>query len=192
MKNGGIVMKTKTFGLLAAALMGVSGVVLASPVLVGTTTDPTGIDGLVVDGTTYNVAFSTTTFNTFTVGTTLSRDASQALATALNGFGVVTLAAHPAELEGYGLELDITGLLQDYAFCTPSTSGPCAKGVWTTEELSQKRLGQDSLLATPLTYVEAADFTPAPVPVPASIWLILSGLAGLGLAGWRRRQTAEV
>ena len=183
-------MKTKTFGLLAAALMGVSGVVLASPVLVGTTTDPTGIDGLVVDGTTYNVAFSITTFNTFTVGTTLSRDASQALATALNGFGVVTLAAQPAELEGYGLELDFSGTVQDYASCTVITEGPCAKGVWTTEELSQKRLGQDSLLATPLTYVEAADFTP--VPVPASIWLILSGLAGLGLAGWRRGQTASV
>jgi hypothetical protein len=30
------------------------------------------------------------------------------------------------------------------------------------------------------------------VPLPASIWLILSGLAGLGLAGGRRGQTAAV
>jgi hypothetical protein len=44
----------------------------ATPVLVGTTTDPTGINDLVVDGTTYDVTFSTTTLNTFTAGSTLS------------------------------------------------------------------------------------------------------------------------
>ena len=47
----------------------------ATPTLVGTTTDPTGINDLVVDGTTYDVTFSLTTLNSFIQGTTLSVDA---------------------------------------------------------------------------------------------------------------------
>ena len=183
-------MKSKGLGLLAAALMGVSGVVGAA-VLEGSATDPTGIDGLVVLGTTYNVSFSTTTLNSFTQGSTLSVDAANALSTALVSLGVTALRNGPLELNGYFLAVDATLDNTDGPRCyTNVTLGGCSSPWGAAYALSSLSLGQ-TLCGTgsDLTcYVEAADF--APVPVPAAIWLILSGLAGLGLTGWRRGQTA--
>ena len=34
------------------------------------------------------------------------------------------------------------------------------------------------------------NFTFSPVPLPAGVWLLLSGLTGMGLLGWRRRRAA--
>lgn len=186
-RNGEIVMKSKALGLLAAALMGVSGVVGAVPVLVGTTTNPTGIDGLVVDGTTYSVAFSPTTLNTFTPGTSLSTDAANALGTALNALSVVALGGEPSEAFGFYVAVDNTlAGHEDAPYClTPLFGGVCAAHTWSpglSLGTALPGLGQHDGI-----YVEAADFTASPVPVPASIWLILSGLAG-----WRRGQTAAV
>src|ERR1051326_6453871 len=85
-------LSLRNLALVVAILGGtalVSGSANATPTLVGTTTNPTGIDGLVVDGTIYNVTFSTTTLNTFTAGTTLSVDAATALKDALNTLGVI-------------------------------------------------------------------------------------------------------
>ena len=70
MERKRIDMKSKILGLVAMALMGISGVAGAVPILEGSKTQPTGIDGLVVDGKTYNVTFSTTKLNTFTIATT--------------------------------------------------------------------------------------------------------------------------
>jgi hypothetical protein len=53
-------MKSPILGWLACALFGSSAF---AQTLVGTTTDPKGIEGLVVDGTNYNVTFSTTTLS---------------------------------------------------------------------------------------------------------------------------------
>lgn len=69
-------MKAPTSIALAAGLaICLSAAANADPALEGTTTNPTGINALLVDGTTYNVMFSTTTLNSFTLGTTLSKDA---------------------------------------------------------------------------------------------------------------------
>jgi hypothetical protein len=189
-RNEGIVMKSKALGLLAAALVGVSGGAGAAAVLVGTTTDPTGIDGLVVDGTNYNVAFSTTTYNTFNYGTVLSADSAKALAAALFTFGVTAFEGAPpgSGVSGYEVTVDNPdNAYSDYALFRldepPGSGYPWGNGITFTGFLGN--LGDG-------VYIAAADFTPAPVPVPASIWLILSGLAGLGLAGWRRGQTASV
>jgi hypothetical protein len=185
-RNGEIVMKSKALGLLAATLMGVSGAVGAAPVLVGTTTDPTGIDGLVVDGTTYDVAFSTTTLNTFTYGTVLSGDASNALASALNTFGVTSLGGGSASYF-YFVNVDNSlAAASEGALCFPSGT-QCSLGSWGVRGLPT---GYPFSCYGGHGCMVAADFTPAPVPVPASIWLILSGLAGLGLTGGRRGQTA--
>lgn len=86
-------MKAPTSIALAAGLaICLSAAANADPVREGTTTNPTGINGLVVDGTIYNVTFSTTTLNSFTLGTTLSKDAGSALAAALNTLLVTELA----------------------------------------------------------------------------------------------------
>jgi hypothetical protein len=72
-------------GIAGAFLLIASfGIANATPTLLGNTTNPTGIDGVVVDGIDYNVVFSTTTFNTFTDNSTLSIDSAAALASALN------------------------------------------------------------------------------------------------------------
>jgi hypothetical protein len=188
-RNEGIVMKSKALGLLAAALMGVSGVVGAAPVLVGTTTDPTGINGLVVDGTTYGVAFSTTTLNTFTYGTTLSADASNALASALNTLGVTSLGGGSASYF-YFVDVDNSLATSSEGTICLTAGTQCNPASWYGSGIGAGySLG---LGGSGQVYMAAADFSPAAVPVPAAIWLILSGLAGLGLTGWRRGQTAAV
>ena len=139
------------------------------------------------------MAFSTTTLNTFTQGTTLSTDSATALASALNTFGVIALGAQPYELDRFVISVDDKiSALYDAADCYAG-GGMCATGGWATQiRTGPNTLGQFSLFGVPFYYIAAADFTPAPVPVPAAVWLILSGLAGLGLAGWRRGQTAAV
>jgi len=95
-------------GYLSTALIGVGGYAGAQT-LVGTTTDPKGIDGLVIDGTTYNVTFtnSQTGHNgptdyslpsPFTYNTPASHDAVGQLSVALSSLGVTRLAGiSPAE-----------------------------------------------------------------------------------------------
>jgi len=101
-------MVTKLLGLIVARsvslgfTVGVSitiGVIVAGPTraatLVGTTSDATGVDGLVVDGTTYNVTFVNSTYSTvyastpptFLGETSTAEDAAIALADALNTLG---------------------------------------------------------------------------------------------------------
>lgn len=75
--------------------------------LQGTTTDPSGITGLVVDGTTYNVSFLTGTYDsvytsppTFLGNATGATDASVGLASALNTLGVVGLLGNDCITHG--------------------------------------------------------------------------------------------
>ena len=107
-------MKSRILGLLAFALIGVSGSAMADPTLLGTTTDPTGVNGVVVDGTTYNVTFSSTTFDSplftqFTFGSATSIDAATNLAAALTSLRVTSLAGVPVMDGG-----------ADFLVCCPS------------------------------------------------------------------------
>ena len=98
-------MKAKFFGLLAC--IAIASIVPAGPShalsLVGTTSDASGISGLVVDGVTYDVTFYNSSYDSIyssTVPTFLGNsggaaDAASALASALTSFGV-------AELVGIG------------------------------------------------------------------------------------------
>ncbi len=83
---------------VVAALAAVTTHAGATPSLQGTTTNPTGFDGLLVDGTLYDVTFSSGSYNstysspaTFLNNQTGAQDASVALANALNGAGVYGL-----------------------------------------------------------------------------------------------------
>src|SRR5215475_11776437 len=77
-------MLKQLIGALGAASLAVCGAALAGPALVGTTTNASGIDGVVVNGVTYDVTFSTSSFDsTFTTASSASI-ASLALAADMN------------------------------------------------------------------------------------------------------------
>lgn len=84
--------------LAVAALAAVAAHAGAIQTLSGTTTTPTGVNGLLVDGTLYNVAFSSGNYlssysspATFLGNQAGANDATVALAAALNSLGVVGL-----------------------------------------------------------------------------------------------------
>ncbi len=173
-------MNLKVLSLITGALIGISGVVNASTLL-GTTTNPTGIDGLVVDGTTYNIAFGINTYNTFTAGSTLSKDAANALATALNALGVNALDGGPTESFADEFYLDAKGGSQDETQCLTSGASSCGAPWFVSSTTApQVSLGQEN---PGNSYIEAAVFTP--VPLPPSAWLMLSGLVGIGVIARR-------
>ncbi len=158
----------------------------ADPVLVGPQNNPTGIDGLVVDGTTYNVTFTTdpTKLNTFVHGTALSSDANAALANALNALGVTELGPTVTP-EGYLADVDNSlSLFQGpacFGFFDSFVNIPCPANGWlTTDDGGSWTLGNNGS-----EYVVAADFTT--VPEPLSLTLFGTGLAGV-IAMRRRRK----
>jgi hypothetical protein len=178
--------------LLALALIGVSAVASAAPVLLGSTTDPTGIDGLLVDGTTYNVTFSTTTLNPlFSFGVSPSADAAAALAGALNTLNVASLNGEPFESSSYQILLDdaLSPSFSDFVECATISSATCALP-WKAEiVLDTTGLGQIAAVGAAGSYFTvAADFVVASTstPEPATLSLFILGLAGIGLMSRRR------
>jgi hypothetical protein len=173
-----------------AILAGVFGVALlggstanATPTLVGTTTNPTGIDNLVVDGTNYNVTFSTTTLNSFNEASTLSFDASFALASALNALNVTDLGDATVS-QAVALDVDNSlDLFQD-ANCNIT----CTAGSW----FASTGFGFPSLgNFEGFYYIQAADFSAANVPEPSSLPMLLAGLSMIGGAFYFGRKKAK-
>ena len=151
----------------------------ATPTLVGGTFAPTGINGLVVDGTIYNVTFSTTTLNTFTAGTTLSVDAATALKDALNTLGVI--AFFTGEESDDLIDVDNSLVNFDAAFRCVSCQTPWAE--LGGQNVLNLGFNQGAL------YTEAADFTEVgTVGVPEPITLSLFGAGLVGAIVMRRRK----
>ena len=181
-------MKSKILGLLAAVLIGSSGTAMAVPILVGTTTDPTGIDGLVVGGVTYDVTFSITTLDSpFVQGTQLSVDAASAIAAVLTSFEVTALDGVTPQ-QGSPLLILVNGAFgtNDEAFCGFST---CSAGSWSTGFGPATTLGPivDPFTGATLGYTMAANFIAVPDTVPEPRTLALLGLGLLGFGVTRRR-----
>lgn len=187
-----------------AFLAGITGLTLsaavsAAPVLVGTSTDPTGIEGLVVDGTAYDVTFSTQSYiEQFAEGSPAflgnasgAADATTAVASFFNTVPTVTgLGNEPCTTYVCAVEVPYA---IEYGFDVHSDDAALA-GTWTTcnnncnfwEESLPLGLG-----AFPNAYLEWAVFTPvAPVPIPASLTLLLSGLGGLATIRFSSRRAA--
>lgn len=167
----------------------VSGSANAAPTLVGTTTNPTGIDGLVVDGTIYNVTFSTTTLNTFTEGSTLSIDAAASLASALNSLSVTQLNNEGGL--GFGFyTLDVDNSLSPFDFAGLCNSGCGLNPQWVTSTYTGFPISLGVVFfGQPNQYFEAADFTEVgTVAAPEPLTLSLVGAGLVGAAAMRRRK----
>jgi hypothetical protein len=159
----------------------------AAVTLVGTQTDLTGIDGLVIDGNTYNVDFVGGSYNsvyssvlpTFFGNATGASDAAVAIASALNTLDPT------AETESVGIfipdtimfTVDNQGFQLEHNFNQPFFTGTYSINTSTV-------LGgvENGSLAV---YTEFSQVTA--VPLPATWALLILGVFGLGVVAYRPR-----
>jgi hypothetical protein len=186
-------MKTKLLGLIAGmALLGVSQAGAAT--LVGTTTDATGIDGLVVDGTTYNLTFSDASYNsvyassapTFLGNFSGAIDASIALAAALNDLNVLTLTGLVNTVEAAWIPYIHTYPTDPTAvFSTLAVCNPCLLAGGWSNAMNLSDVYDDDLPSGDIN-VDYVVFSAT--PIPAALPLFATGLGAMGLLGWRRKR----
>jgi hypothetical protein len=156
--------------------------------LLGTTTDPTGIDGVVVDGVNYDVTFSTTTLNSLFKGnSSIGVDAANALSADLVKLGVTELGNASPSGE-YLIDVENTLSIFNGAVCD---NIPCDSAqLWHAGAgFGSPGLG---FVADGYAYVEAADFVQAraaPIPEPAT-WAML--MLGFGAIGWTLRSKRQI
>ena len=163
--------------------------------LVGTTTDASGINGVVIDSVTYNVTFVNGSYNsvytslpTFLGNNSGATDATTALISALNGLGVTNLDGLPPPTYYANLvaavpeQYPVEGLVASATAACPTEPIVCAASSWGTEG------ALFTLPAATSTTIDYAVFTVANTPLPAALPLFASGLGALGLLGWRRKR----
>ena len=182
----------KSAYLLAAALMITASGAAGAQTLVGTPSDATGFDDLVVDGQTYDVTFGGGPFNqAFPSGLTFTSeasglDAAESLLNAFVQFSVTSLSgpAQPCAESLFcavGIPFDIVDAAGDqYSWVVQSNEEFPAWNIATFPN------GWDG--NTPPPYFWGI-FTPVPkgVPEPAPLGLMVLGLAGVGFASRKRK-----
>jgi hypothetical protein len=203
-------MKAKFLGLLACTAIGI---VAAGPShalsLVGTTSDASGIDGLVVDGVTYDVTFANGSYNTvysitaptFLGNSSGSVDAANALASAMNALGVTDILGVNQMIYGQAALFIPDAQNSDGSFDAQyvelvSPPQPQSSFGWfylsgnTTYgfvEISSGAIIDDGGFAV----FTAVSGPTTNTPLPAALPLFATGLGGLALLGWRRKRKTQ-
>lgn len=189
-------------GIFVAATFLFSSASSHAVTLVGTTSDAQGIDGLLVDGTTYNVTFVNNSYNNVYSATpptflcsplcTGANDATAALISALNSLNVTDLVGLAPALGGFG-SANYTALIPEVfssgfvnsnsAACATYPSGNCIANTWGTS---------GGIFTDASTVYADNDYTvfavAATTPLPAALPLFAGGLGVLGLFGVRKRR----
>lgn len=193
--------------VMAIGGMAVAGSANAALMLEGTTTDATGIDGLVIDSVTYDVSFVNGAYNTiyatsqptFYLNLNGAEDAVKALQSALHTLDVTGLSGLPGPTTASAIDLlvpyeaspntveaDITSCGTPYSTTQCTNTNPPTTPVWVYSLYA----GLDP--QTDFNNVDYAFFGPASAtPVPAALPLFAAGLGGLGLLNWRRKRKVQ-
>ncbi len=178
----------KLTSLLAGAVLTIGIVVAAAPslaaTLVGTPSDATGINDLVVGTTTYDVTFVQGSYNSVyaTTPPTFLGDFADAQ-TASNGIDAFLNLSGVTALNTFTLEFAVPFAI------SPSSNtfvynklGPPWTDLGSANAISS--IADGSLAQAVFT----VDLTAT--PLPAAFPLFASGLGALGLLGWRRKRKA--
>jgi hypothetical protein len=191
-------MKSK----LLAAMVGMAllGSQASASTLVGTTSAATGIDGLIVDGVTYNVTFVHDTYNkvyastppTFLGNQQGANVAAIALAAALNDLLVtglidINILARPQLITPSPpfLPYFVYGFTAQLPICRPAPA-PCSALKWGINSyFDQSTTAQEKILDFTIYNLPTAE-----TPLPASIAFFVPGLVGLGLLVRRGKRKA--
>ena len=195
----------KFTALIAGAVLSLAVTSANATMLVGSPTDATGINGLVINGKTYDVTFGYTLSSPFTPGTVDSGDAAIALSTELFDAGVTGILSPPAAPvaaypSGFFIDVDNTATVDfdgvEACFPTETMCTGWNVGISTSSPFSAPFVSFSSYDATinsngPVQYYVAADFTPVGVPEPLTLSLFGVALAGAAAAMGRRRKTSK-
>jgi PEP-CTERM motif len=157
--------------------------------LVGTSSFPTGVDGLVVDGTTYNVTFTQGSYNTvfsvtaptFLTNSTGASDAAGALAAALNSLAGVPPSAEFQEFIPYSAPDSFGDYLASFVYGTVQNTYAALNGANESDT--------STFTSNPPTVDSgiAVFTTVAAVPEPGTWAMMLLGFAGIGFMAYRRK-----
>jgi hypothetical protein len=186
---------------IALACMVAAGPSVAAT-LVGTTDDASGINGLVIDGVTYNATFVNGSYNSVYASTPPTflcnpgcagaNDAVAVLLSALNSLNVIDLVGLSPSSGGIGAptygalipEVVGSGIVDSiYAGCGTYPNGNCVAGTWSNDA------GIFTEVGSTYPYDDYVVFTAVTAtPLPATVPLFITGLAGLGLLGRRKKR----
>jgi hypothetical protein len=181
-------MKAKLLSLIACmAVLGASQAGAAT--LVGTTSDATGVDGLVVDGTTYDVTFVNGSYNnvysstppTFLGEASTAVDAANALAAALTANAVTEVSGLSTLPPDVFVVIPVFNNGGNFSF---TLAEEITSGAWTPSN----SVGSGSLSDTQANDDGDLTIFVATTPIPTTLALFAGGLGLIGLIAIRRKR----